>query len=94
MTIGLFWTIFAGLIGGILVNGFRPMARLTGMKGILALCGIGVAGALAASLAGQVLHLWGQEEIGAFLAAVVGAAALLGVISYFSDEAKPVPLAP
>lgn len=78
MTIGLFWTIFAGVIAGILMNGFSPVKRLPGMKGLVALCAVGVAGALAASFAGQALNLWGREEIGAFLAAVVGAAVVLG----------------
>lgn len=78
MTIGLFWTIFAGVIAGILMNGFSPIQRLPGLKGLVALCALGVIGAVAASFAGQALNLWGREEIGAFLAAIVGAVVVLG----------------
>lgn len=86
MTIGLFWTLFAGVIAGILMDGFLPMKRLPGMRGMLALCAIGVVGALAASFAGQALHFWGREEIGAFLSAAVGAGALLGGMRYASSR--------
>ncbi|QHI96728.1 GlsB/YeaQ/YmgE family stress response membrane protein [Xylophilus rhododendri] len=93
MTIGLFWTIFAGVIAGILMNGFVPLRRLTGMKGLLALCGVGVVGALAASFGGQAMQLWGREEIGAFVAAVVGACCLLAVLAYATRLSPAVPAA-
>jgi len=86
MTIGLFWTIFAGVIAGILMDGFLPLQKLPGMRGMLALCVVGIVGALAASFAGQALHLWGREEIGAFVAAVVGAGALLACLWYAGNR--------
>ena len=93
MTIGLFWTLFAGVIAGILMDGFLPMKRLPGIWGMLALCGVGVVGALIASFIGQALHFWGREEIGAFIAAVVGAGAMLAVLWYASQRraSEPTP---
>ena len=89
MTIGLFWTIFAGVIAGILVDGFMPMKRLPGIWGMAALCGIGIAGALVASFIGQALHFWGREEIGAFIAAVAGAGVTLGGLWYANNRRTP-----
>jgi uncharacterized membrane protein YeaQ/YmgE (transglycosylase-associated protein family) len=77
MTVGLFWTIFAGFILGLLMNAFLPMGRLAGSKGLLLAVAIGMTGALAASFAGQGMHWWGREQLPAFVAALVGAGVLL-----------------
>lgn len=77
MTIGLFWTLFAGFLLGLLMNAFRPLGWMTGIKALLLTCGIGVLGAAIASVGGQGLHFWGQEQLAAFIAALVGAAILL-----------------
>ncbi len=83
MTIGLFWTLFAGFMLGLLMNAFLPMGRHTGMKALALSSGIGIVGALIASFAGQGMHWWGQEQLNAFIAALVGAAVLLAASRYF-----------
>ena len=83
MTTGLFWTLFAGFILGMLTNAFLPMGRKTGALALGLTCAVGIVGALVASLAGQGLRLWDQEQIGAFVAALVGAAVLLAVVRHF-----------
>ncbi len=83
MTTGLFWTLFAGFILGLLMNAFKPMGITTGMKALLLAAGIGMVGALAASSAGQGMHLWGREQLAAFVAALVGAGMLLAASRYF-----------
>lgn len=77
MTIGLFWTLFAGFIVGMLMNSFIPLGLLAGTKGLALAVAIGIAGALVASFVGQGLNWWNQEELGAFVSALVGAGALL-----------------
>jgi uncharacterized membrane protein YeaQ/YmgE (transglycosylase-associated protein family) len=90
MTTGLFWILFAGFTVGLLVNSFKPLGRLTGMKGLLVTSGIGIVGALAASLAGEAVHLWGREQLNAFTAAVVGALVILFACRYFLTRARTV----
>jgi uncharacterized membrane protein YeaQ/YmgE (transglycosylase-associated protein family) len=77
MTVGLFWTLFAGFILGMLMNAFHPMGLATGFKTLVMTCGIGIVGALVASFAGQGMHFWDQEAGSSFVAALVGAAVLL-----------------
>lgn len=79
MTIGLFWTLFAGFALGLLMNAFLPLGLVTGGKALVLAAAIGIVGALAASFLGQGLHWWDREQLAAFIAAVVGAALLLGV---------------
>ncbi len=83
MTVGLFWTLFAGFILGLLMNAFHPMRLATGLKALLLACTIGMVGALAVSLAGQGMKLWDQEAMGAFIGALVGAGVLLIAARYF-----------
>ncbi|MCZ2495602.1 hypothetical protein GN316_02420 [Xylophilus sp. Kf1] len=82
MTVGLFWTLFAGFILGLLMNAFHPMRLATGLKALLLACGIGMLGALAVSFTGQGLKLWDQEAMGAFFGALAGAGVLLVVSRY------------
>ncbi|XAH23629.1 GlsB/YeaQ/YmgE family stress response membrane protein [Xylophilus sp. GW821-FHT01B05] len=91
MTTGLFWILFAGFIVGLLVNAFKPLGRFTGMMGLLATSGIGIAGALAASLAGEAAHLWSREQLNGFTAALVGAVVVLLVCRrYLLPRVLPV----
>jgi len=89
MTTGLFWILFAGFIVGLLVNAFKPLGHLAGMKGLLVTAGIGIVGALVASLAGEALHLWGREQLNAFAAAVAGALVVLLACRYGLARARP-----
>lgn len=83
MTVGLFWTLFAGFILGMLMNAFHPMRLATGLKALLLTCAIGMVGALAVSFGGQGMKLWDQEAMGAFVGALVGAGVLLIAARYF-----------
>ena len=94
MTVGLFWTLFAGFILGMLMNAFHPMRLATGLKALLLACAIGMAGALAASFAGQGMKLWDQEAMGAFVGALAGAAVLLLAARYFVGGAVATPATP
>ena len=90
MTVGLFWTLFAGFILGMLMNAFHPMGLATGLKTLILTCGIGIVGALVASFAGQGMHFWDQEAGGSFLAALAGAAVLLVAARIFVGGPKIV----
>ncbi|MES2185924.1 MAG: GlsB/YeaQ/YmgE family stress response membrane protein [Pseudomonadota bacterium] len=79
MTIGLFWTLFAGFIFGLLANSFTPRngVKKTGMLPFATAIAVGMVGALAASYAGQGLGLFTQGQLNTFIASVVGAVVLL-----------------
>lgn len=94
MTVGLFWTLFAGFILGLLMNAFYPMRLATGLKALLLTCAVGVVGALAVSLAGQGMKLWNQEAMGAFIGALVGAGVLLVAARYFLGGPAVTPAVP
>ena len=90
MTVGFFWTLFAGFILGMLMNAFHPMGLSGGLKTLLVTCGIGIFGALVASFAGQGMHLWDQEAASSFVAALAGAAVLLVAARIFVGGPKVV----
>ncbi len=77
MTVGLGWCIFAGIILGMLAHSFKVDRAPSGTKAMLLTMAIGIAGAVALSFVGIALGLFGREQMGAFVASLVGAAALL-----------------
>lgn len=70
----MIWTLFIGLIVGIVAKFFMP-GRDPG--GLIITCLLGIAGAAFASWAGAAVGIYGAGEPVGFISAVIGAMILL-----------------
>ena len=79
------WTIFIGLIVGLISRAVKPGNDKLGwiMTAVL-----GVAGSFLASYAGKALGLYQQGQVAGFIASVVGAVVLLVVYALVKSKAS------
>ncbi|AXV82041.1 GlsB/YeaQ/YmgE family stress response membrane protein [Ralstonia solanacearum] len=69
-------TIFIGFLAGLIARWITPGS---GPSGFILTTVLGIAGALAATFLGQLLHLYQPGQSAGFIGAVIGAVILLAV---------------
>jgi len=74
----ILWTLLIGFIVGLVARAIHPGDD---KMGFFFTAGLGVAGAVLATIAGRVLGLYAPGEVAGFLAAVVGAVLVLGIVT-------------
>ncbi|WP_059411428.1 GlsB/YeaQ/YmgE family stress response membrane protein [Cupriavidus basilensis] len=70
----LIWTILIGFVAGLVARAITPGS---GPSGFFLTAALGIAGALAATFLGQLLHWYRPGQSAGFIGAVVGAVILL-----------------
>ena len=74
---GIIWTVFIGLVAGLLARALKPGDdKLGWIMTIL----LGIGGSLAAGYVGQALNWYSVGQPAGFIASVVGAVVLLFVV--------------
>lgn len=77
----LIWTILIGFVCGLIAKAITPG---TGPSGFWLTAALGIAGSIAATYLGQMLHLYTPGEPAGFFGAVIGAVILLVIYHLFT----------
>ncbi|MES2183455.1 MAG: GlsB/YeaQ/YmgE family stress response membrane protein [Pseudomonadota bacterium] len=83
---GLFWAIFFGFVAGLLAQALRPGGKQSGLLGYIVPIIAGMAGAFLANRAGRAMDLYPPNQLGGFVAAIVGAVVLLAAWGYLTRK--------